>query len=79
MINGQWRDSASGKTFDVIDPTTESVVAQIAEGTKEDTQDAIASAHTAFEQGAWGQMSGHERGEILWRVGDLFHKYRSTS
>lgn len=33
LINGEWRDAASGKTFDVIDPTTEEVVAQVAEGT----------------------------------------------
>jgi acyl-CoA reductase-like NAD-dependent aldehyde dehydrogenase len=75
LINGKWRNSVSGKMFDVIDPTTEEVVAQVAEGTKEDAVAAIASASTAFEQGCWGQMSGHERGEILWRVGDLFHKY----
>ncbi|MBW4580512.1 MAG: aldehyde dehydrogenase family protein [Tildeniella nuda ZEHNDER 1965/U140] len=74
-INGSWRNSSSGKTFDVIDPTTEAVVAQVAEGTKEDAIAAIASAHRAFEQGAWGQMSGHERGKILWRIGDLFLKY----
>ncbi|GAA6623200.1 aldehyde dehydrogenase family protein [Scytonema sp. NUACC26] len=75
FINGEWRDASSGKTFDVIDPTTEEVVAQIAEGTKEDTEAAIAAARISFERGSWGQMSGHERGEILWRVGDLFHKY----
>ncbi|MBD1868990.1 aldehyde dehydrogenase family protein [Cyanobacteria bacterium FACHB-471] len=74
-INGAWCDAANGKTFDVIDPTTEAVVAQVAEGTQADAEAAIASAHRAFEQGGWGQMNGHERGEILWRVGDLFLKY----
>lgn len=74
-INGEWCDAANGKTFDVIDPTTEAVVAQVAEGTQADAEAAIASAHRAFEQGGWGQMNGHERGEILWRVGDLFLKY----
>lgn len=74
-INGEWRNSSNGKTFDVIDPTTEAVIAQIAEGTKEDTEAAITAAHRAIEQGAWGQISGHERGEILWRVGDLFLEY----
>lgn len=74
-INGEWRDSASGKTFVVIDPTTEEELVQIAEGTTEDVEAAIEAAHQAFENGAWAQMSGHERGEILWRVGDLLHKY----
>lgn len=73
-INGEWRDSASGKTFVAIDPTTEAEIAQLAEGTVEDVELAVKAAGIAFV-GAWGQMSGHERGEILWRVGDLFHKY----
>lgn len=74
-INGKWQDSSSGKTFAAIDPTTEAVVAQLAEGTVEDVETAVIGAHEAFENGSWGKMSGHERGEILWRVGDLFHKY----
>lgn len=74
-IHGEWRDSSSGKTFSVIDPTTEAEVAQVAEGTVEDVESAVKSASEAFEVGAWSQFSGHERGEILWRVGDLFLKY----
>lgn len=74
-INGEWRDASSGKTFAVIDPTTEAEVAQVAEGTQEDAEAAIAAASEAFEQGNWSKMSGHERGEILWRVGDLVRKH----
>ncbi len=74
-INGEWRDSTTGKTFSVIDPTTEAQVAQVAEGTIEDVESAVIAAGKAFETGSWGQMSGHERGQILWRVGDLFLKY----
>ncbi len=70
-INGQWRDSSSGKTFAAIDPTTEAEIAQVAEGTVEDVDVAVKAANKAFETGPWGQISGHERGEILWRVGDL--------
>ncbi len=74
-INGEWRDSSNGKTFAAIDPTTEEEVAQCAEGTVEDVETAVQAASAAFENGPWSQMSGHERGEILWRVGDLFTKY----
>jgi aldehyde dehydrogenase (NAD+) len=73
-INGEWRDSKSGKTFAVIDPTTEAEIIQIAEGTAEDVELAVKSAQAALTS-TWGQMSGHERGEVLWRVGDLFHKH----
>jgi aldehyde dehydrogenase (NAD+) len=74
-INGEWCNATTDKTFDVIDPTTETIIAQVAEGTIEDAEAAIASAHRAFEAGPWAEMSGHERGEILWRVGDLLRKY----
>lgn len=75
LIAGEWCDASTGKTFDVIDPTTEEVITQVAEGTQKDAEAAIAAANYAFERGAWGQISGHERSEILWRVGDLFRKY----
>lgn len=74
-INGEWCNSSDGKTFAVIDPTTEAVVAQVAQGTQADAVAAIAAASEAFEYGDWSKMSGHERGEILWRVGDLVRKY----
>ena len=35
LIAGEWRNATNKKTFDVIDPTTEEVIAQVAEGTKE--------------------------------------------
>lgn len=73
-INGEWRDSHSGKTFAVIDPTTEAEIAQVSEGTIEDIEAAVVAARAAFA-GEWGQLSGHDRGEILWRVGDLFRVY----
>jgi aldehyde dehydrogenase (NAD+) len=56
-INEEWRNASNGKTFPVIDPSTEAEVAQIAEGTAEDAEAAIASAHQAFETGPWVQMS----------------------
>lgn len=73
-INGEWRNATADRTFDVIDPTTETIIAQVAEGTTEDAKAAIAAAHRAFEAGPWAEMSGHERGEILWRVGDLLRQ-----
>ena len=32
FIDGQWTPARSGKTFDVLHPATEEVVAQVAEG-----------------------------------------------
>lgn len=36
LINGQWRDAASGETFDVENPATGEVLATLASGNSED-------------------------------------------
>lgn len=70
-INGKFRNSSNGKTFDTINPTTEEVITQIAEATKEDTLEAIAAAKEAFKNGPWGKMKGSERAKMLNRIADL--------
>jgi acyl-CoA reductase-like NAD-dependent aldehyde dehydrogenase len=74
-INGEWRESSSGKTIPVVDPTTEEVFASVSEASAKDAEEAVAAAKAAFEGGPWGKLSGHERGEILWRVGDTILKH----
>ena len=44
LIGGQWRDSASGKTFETYDPATGAVLATVAEGDKQDVDLALESA-----------------------------------
>jgi acyl-CoA reductase-like NAD-dependent aldehyde dehydrogenase len=47
LIGGQWVDSASGKTFDTINPSTGEVLAKVAEGEREDINRAVAAARQA--------------------------------
>jgi phenylacetaldehyde dehydrogenase len=71
FINGQWVDSASGKTFETPNPATGEVLASIAEGDAEDIDRAVRAARAAFDTGPWSRMTPSERGRIIWRVGDL--------
>ena len=71
FINGQWRDAASGKTFETPNPATGETLARIAEGGAEDIDRAVRAARRAFEEGPWSRMSPSERGRIIWRIGDL--------
>ncbi len=41
LIDGQWRESASGKTFATINPATEDVIAEVAEGDADDVDRAV--------------------------------------
>jgi len=70
LINGQWVEAANGKTFSVYDPATGQVIAQAAEGDKEDINRAVIAARKAFE-GPWRRLTASERGKILWKLGDL--------
>ena len=47
-IDGQWVPAASGKTFSTIDPATEQVICEVAEGDREDVDRAAKAAHKAF-------------------------------
>ncbi len=46
LIGGQWVDSAGGKTFDTINPSTGEVLAKVAEGEREDINRAVVAAQS---------------------------------
>ncbi len=71
FIDGQWRPAQSGRTFETIDPATEQVIAQVAEGDAADIDAAVAAARKAFETGPWPRMDARERGRLMLRLCDL--------
>jgi len=70
LIDGDWKDAVSGRTFATINPADESVVAHVAEADAADVDVAVAAARRAYEEGPWSRMSAAERGRILWAMGD---------
>jgi len=74
LIGGRWVDAASGETFPTLDPSTGEEITQIAAGTKEDVDRAVAAARTAFESGPWPRMTPDERGKLLWTLADLLER-----
>jgi phenylacetaldehyde dehydrogenase len=74
LIDGEWRNSASGKTFETWDPATGEVLARVAEAGAEDVDLAVAAARAALD-GPWGKMGGSERGRIIHRLGDLIAEH----
>jgi aldehyde dehydrogenase (NAD+) len=63
-VGGEWVESASGETFGTRDPTTNEVLAEVAAGTAEDVDRAVAAAQSAYEDG-WADTSARERQGIL--------------
>jgi acyl-CoA reductase-like NAD-dependent aldehyde dehydrogenase len=69
LINGEWRDASSGAVMPVVNPATEEVIAEVAAGTSDDLDSAVAAARAALG-GPWGKMSARERGRLIWKLGE---------
>lgn len=72
LINGEWRDSSDGSTYDVHDPATGKVLATLASATSEDALAALDAADKA--QAAWALSAPRERSNILRRAFDLINE-----
>jgi aldehyde dehydrogenase (NAD+) len=53
LIDGELTEAASGARFDNVNPATEDVLGQVADGGHEDVQRAIAAARRAFDETDW--------------------------
>ncbi len=71
FIGGKWLPAASGKTFDTINPATEEVIAEVAEGDADDVDAAVDAAREAFDRGPWSTMDARDRGRLMNKLADL--------
>jgi betaine-aldehyde dehydrogenase len=67
-INGEWVGSASNKAFPVYDPSTERVMAEVAEANSVDVDRAVRAARKAFDSGPWPQKTPQDRAQILYKL-----------
>lgn len=70
FIGGAWVDSASGATFDTLDPASGECIGQLARGNAADVDAAVAAARKAFEDGRWSGLTPMERSKTLWAIAD---------
>ena len=75
LIDGQWVEAKSGKTFAVFDPANGQQIAQVAEGDAADVDAAVTAARRAFEDGPWARMKPTERGKLVWKLGDVLEAH----
>ena len=74
LIDGEWRDSASGKTFQVYDPATGKPIASVAEGAAAEIDLAVSAARRSFADRRWRGLTGDARARILWRFAELMER-----
>jgi acyl-CoA reductase-like NAD-dependent aldehyde dehydrogenase len=59
----------TGAFLDVIDPSFGTLATQVALGSADHINDAVAAARGALS-GPWGKMTAHDRGQLIWRLAD---------
>ncbi|HEV3086899.1 MAG TPA: aldehyde dehydrogenase family protein [Candidatus Elarobacter sp.] len=67
FIGGKWVPSAGGATFATVNPATEEELAQVAVGTAEDVDRAVAAARKAYEK-YWRPMRPADRAKYVYRI-----------
>jgi aldehyde dehydrogenase (NAD+) len=70
FIDGRWIAPAGGGKLPLENPSTGAVIGQIARGTADDVDDAVAAARGAL-RAEWGRMPAFERGRLLAKMGQI--------
>jgi 5-carboxymethyl-2-hydroxymuconic-semialdehyde dehydrogenase len=65
FIDGVFRPSVSGETFESLNPSSNEVLALAAAGDAADVDAAVGAARGAFDEGPWPRMKAAERAGVL--------------
>lgn len=76
-IDGNWLPAQKGNCRSIINPFNKDTIAEVAEGDREDTIEAIKAARMAFDHGEWSSLSATTRGKMVYELGNLIEKNRS--
>ncbi len=72
FINGKFVAPAEGGYFHVVNPARGSLLAECAQGTKQDVDKAVAAAEKAFR--SWSKLPGDSRARYLYAIARLLQK-----
>ncbi|MGE8068157.1 aldehyde dehydrogenase [Pseudomonas sp. NPDC089569] len=75
FIDGEYRDAASGATFECISPIDGRVLGQIASCDEADADLAVRSARQVFEAGTWSRRAPAERKAVLLGLAALMEEH----
>jgi acyl-CoA reductase-like NAD-dependent aldehyde dehydrogenase len=75
FINNAFVQPAAGGWFETIDPSTETVLAEVARGDAADVDRAVHAAEAA-RHGAWRKMTPAARGQLLMKLADALEARR---
>src|SRR5919199_1186620 len=73
FVGGDWVDSSSGETMEVLNPATGETIAEVPRGTAEDVDRAVQAAKKALPE--WLETTPGERAEMLLKLADLIDEH----
>jgi betaine-aldehyde dehydrogenase len=73
LIDGEWVEARSGRTFEVMNPATAEPMATVPDAGAEDVDRAVKAARRAFD-GGWRDATAQERGRVLFRLADTVRR-----
>ncbi|KAH8334014.1 hypothetical protein KR059_005539, partial [Drosophila kikkawai] len=75
FINGEFVDAEGQRSLDIVNPTYESVLCQVACASANDVDRAVQAANAAFH-GSWKQISARQRGQLMLNLADLMERHK---
>ncbi|MGW4874804.1 aldehyde dehydrogenase family protein [Streptomyces chartreusis] len=72
FIDGEFVEAADGKVFKTVSPSSEEVLAEIAQAGEADVDRAVKAARKAFEK--WSALPGSERAKYLFRIARIIQE-----
>jgi len=73
FIDGKWVKPVKGGYFPTVSPSTEAILAHVADATQEDVDKAVKAARKAYN-GVWSKMAASERGKYIFRIARLIQE-----
>jgi betaine-aldehyde dehydrogenase len=67
-IHGEFVAGPASAMRDVIDPATETVIARVPDGSRDDVDRAVGAARQAFDAGPWKDATAQDRGRVLFAL-----------
>lgn len=77
LIDGEWTLGTGSETLSVINPATGKKIAESADATAEDVNNAVAAARRTFDNRVWLDIDPNQRAKILWRIADIIESRAS--
>ncbi|WP_407502099.1 aldehyde dehydrogenase family protein [Acinetobacter baumannii] len=72
FIGGEWVDAASKATFDLENPATQEIIANVAKGNADDVDLAVDAASQAFK--TWRYEAPITRAKLIYKLADLIEQ-----